>query len=402
MGFSAFFSGSETALFSISSIQQHRLRRETTNKSSLRILRLLESPRRLIVTIIMGNEFVNVSISAIAASTFNQLFPGNKWLPILVMTVTILFLGEITPKSFAISRPMIYSRVISAPLLLFSTLFLPIRFIVEKILDGLTFFTGGYKVEPRPISEAEFRQLTAVGVEQGELDEDEADMIFRVFDLGETTVEHIMTPRTEIFAFPNTANIDEVINKLRVQKYSRVPIFVETIDNVVGILHANDLLRYKLEKQNLPLDRISRPPVYVPGSMKADDMLNRFRKNQSHLAIVVDEFGGTAGLVTLDDVIGELFGELPAERSGEDFTYKICENEEIIIAGPMELDEFGELVQNDFSDEPVETVGGMVFHHFGRLPFRGDIILINNLRFTVLSLKDNRIWRLRIRKGVTK
>ena len=320
-------------------------------------------------------------------------------MPILVMTITILVLGEIMPKSVAISRPMIYSRVVSAPLLLFSTLIFPLRFIVEKVLDLLTFFIGGYKVEPRPISEAEFRQLTAVGVEQGELEEDEADMILRVFDLGETTVEHIMTPRTEIFAIPNIAGIDEVIEKLRVQKFSRVPIYDETIDNVVGILHSNDLLRYKLEEKNPPLDKISRSPVYVPGSMKADDMLNRFRKHQSHLAIVVDEFGGTAGLVTLDDVIGELFDELPAERSGEDFNYRVCDNGDMIIAGGMELDEFGELVHVDFSGAPVETVGGLVLHSFGRLPSRGDIILIDSLRFTVLSLKDNRIWRVRITGG---
>ena len=359
----------------------------------------MDKPQRLIITLLMGNELANISISAVCATIFQSLLPDNRWAPVLIVTMTLMIFGEISPKSLAISRPMEFSRVVSAPLLLFGQAITPVRFFVELIGAGLSRLIGDSSRDRRTITEAEFRQLAHVGLKEGVLEQDEADMIRRVFDLGEITVDTIMTPRKEMVAFPIDTPIPRIIDNLRLHRFSRVPVFEETIDNVVGILHANDLLRQKLTEPATCLEEMCRDPLYIPGSMKADDLIAVFRKHRSHLAIVIDEYGQTAGLVTLDDVLGELFGELLAERADENFTYHVCEDGDLIVAGSMDLDQFGLAVNQSFASEPVETVGGLVFHHFGHIPAKGEVIVIRKLRFTVLSIKENRIWRLRVGKG---
>jgi CBS domain containing-hemolysin-like protein len=395
---SAFFSGSETALFSISSIQKDRMKRKGS-KAGRRILSLLENPRRLIVTILMGNEFVNITLSAISAALFAQLLPGNRWAPVLILTIILLLVGEITPKSIAISRPMIYARTVALPLQAFTFLIFPIRWIVEKVVGILVYLSKVKDIETGSITESELRLLTVVGVEEGEFEKDEAEMILRVFDLDDTPVQQMMTPRTEVIALSSDADIDEALDIIRTHRVSRLPVYDESIDNIIGILHANDLLRHRLQGRALPVGKITRPTFFVPESMKADDLLRRFRSHRLQQAIVLDEFGGTAGLVTIDDLLGELFGELSAERADDDFSYRECENGDWIVAGAMDLDDFGKLTHTDFSTVPMETAGGMVFHQFGHLPSQGDMILIGKFRFTILTIRDNRVWRLRVRKG---
>ena len=348
----------------------------------------------------MGNELVNVSISAISAGLFYAIWKDeNRWAPVIILTIIILIFGEITPKSLAISRPITYSRVVSFPLLIFAILTAPIRFLLMLFVKALSFLFGPQDLTPTAITEAEFRQLTAAGVKEGQLDKEEADMIYRVFDLGDTIVGQIMTPRTEIEALPYTTTLDQAIEKFKTYRFSRMPIYEDTLDNITGVLHANDFLQHKLSKSPPGVKKISRPCIYVPQSMKAADLLRNFRDQRSHLAIVIDEFGGTAGLITLDDVLGELFGELHADKSNEDFTHHICGNGDFIVAGGMPLDQFSEVVNIDFSNEKMETVGGIVFDRFGHLPKRGDSIIIKNLRFSVLKVKENRIWRLRVTRG---
>jgi len=401
LGLSAFFSGSETALFSISAIQRDRLGREKSS-SGKRILFLLKDPRKLIVTILMGNEFVNVSISAISAGVFYAVWQDKyRWAPVIILTVIILIFGEIAPKSVAISRPMFFSRSVSLPLKIFFFLITPARFLIVKLVSSLTSAFGAGNMTPRAINQAEFRQLAATGVKEGQLDKEEADMIYRVFDLGQTAIRQIMTPRTEIEGLPLETTLDDAIIQIKTHHFSRMPIYNQTIDNITGVLHANDLLKHSLSPSPPSMEEISRPCFFVPGSMKGDDLLRNFRDNKSHLAIVIDEFGGTAGLVTLDDVLHELFEELYTDKSSDDFTHRVCDNGELIIAGAMSLSQFGRIVDLDFSNEKMETIGGLVFDRFGHLPERGDIIVIEGLKFTVLKIKENRVWRLRISKGIT-
>ena len=392
---SAFFSGSETALFSLSAIQRDRLGREET-KSSRRILALLSEPRRLIVTLLMGNELVNVSLSAVLAGLFTELLPGNQWAPIVIGTGTLLMLGEITPKSVAISRPMVWSRFASLPLSLFALLITPVRIIIHGIVVAISSIFGTRTIGPEPISEAEFRQLAQVGAEEGTLEEEEADMIIKVFNLAELRVEKIMTPRTEIIAFESTPTVSEALDEIRSQRYSRLPIYDDDLDNIIGVLHVNDLLRHSLGTANPTLGEIARNTIFVPVAMKGDELLQQMKQNQTHMAIVIDEYGGTEGLVTLDDVLGEIFGELPGERAEEEFSYVRTDEGDLIVAGGLPLDEFSELVQIPFESEHVETIGGMVFQRFGHLPKKGEWTFLRGLRFTVLSVRENRIWRLRI------
>jgi magnesium and cobalt exporter, CNNM family len=392
---SGFFSGSETALFSLSAIQKDRLARSGAGYGR-RINALLAKPRRLIVTILMGNEMVNVSISAVSAAVFAVLLPGNRWAPVLIVTAALLIVGEISPKSVAITRPILFSRIISAPLTIFYRLVSPARWIVFGVVVLMDKLTGHPDQNEQSINEEEFRQLALVGFKEGVLARDEAEMIRRVFDLGETTVEKIMTPRTEITALPEDLSTEEAIEMFRTRRRSRLPVYRDTIDDIVGVLHANDILRHKLADQEPKVGQMVRSPLYVPAAMKADEALRLFRQKQTHLAIVIDEYGGTAGLITLDDVLAELFGELLAERADEDFTHHRCENGDLIVAGAMELEDFTEMIGQKFEKDDVETVGGLIFSRFGHLPAKGDKIQIDGLRVTVLSVKENRIWRMRI------
>ncbi len=330
---SAFFAGSETALFSLS-----RLVRETlasrTDRGSRRVLTLLQNPRRLIVTLIVCNELVNVSASSMAATLVSRLLPrvpelGRVMVASGIMIPLILFVGEMAPKSIAIRLGERWAKIIAAPLQICAYVIAPIRLLLSFIAGAVVLALGQRQQAPQGgLREEEFRALVDVGSEEGELETTERRLIHNVFEFGDTTVAKVMTRGEKVFALPYEMPLGRLALAVAQQSFSRVPIYRSSGQgasarraregastagklDVVGILLAKDLVGYQYgHLEGHTIQELLHPPLFVPRNTKCDRLFREFQRRKTHVALVVDEYGHLAGLVTMEDLLEELFGEL--------------------------------------------------------------------------------------------
>ncbi len=319
--FSGFFSGSETALFSLSSIQRERIKR-TGHKKSLLINKLLSRPRKLIVTILIGNDMVNIAASVIAASLFVSFNKDHgEWITLAVMTPVTLIFAEVIPKTLGLTYNERIAPFISAPLYFFSKLIFPLRFILYNISILLSKIAG---FEKRHISTAimedEFRALVDQSHESGEINRAERDLIHNVFEFSDTQAFEIMTPLNEIFSLSEDMTIDRAIKSVQQSRFLRIPVYRNRFDNIVGILYTKDLLKMNPGKYNENekiIQKIYRTPFFVDENIKTDDLFHILKKKRIHIAICINKQGKVTGLLTMDDLLGELFGEIHDEYDRE-------------------------------------------------------------------------------------
>lgn len=312
---SAFFSASETALFSLSRLRLQRLS-QTDPEQGGRVQKLLERPIRAIVTIQIGNEVVNVTASVTMTSFILYLWgPQHAWFSVLLMLPLLLICGELTPKMAAVVHAEKVSRLVARPLELFSALITPLRTVIKKLVT-LCLRTLGVPtaLSPSGISEEDFMVILDVSRQEGVVEPAEHKMIARVLKFAEARVRQVMTPRSDMFCLDVNITFTEAVERVTKAAFSRIPVYQETIDRIVGILHAKDLLRVKAEESlPPPLSSLLHPPFFIPESQRIDTLLKEFRQRQQHMAIAVNEYGGIAGLVTLEDVLEELVGEIVDE-----------------------------------------------------------------------------------------
>ncbi|MBW1823005.1 MAG: HlyC/CorC family transporter [Deltaproteobacteria bacterium] len=318
--FSAFFSGSETALFSLGSIKLFQLKESNHPKSPL-IHELLEKPRRLLISILVGNECINITASAIAASLCISLF-GNqgKWIAIAIMTPLILLFGEVLPKTIAVSNSRKFSLWVAKPISIFSKVIFPVRWVIRSVVDRMaSLFDKQKKREESIFFEEEFKELVEVGHKEGILEKEEREMIHKILRLGDTVVSSIMTPRSDMFTLPYDSDIDDIIKKVKDNHFSRIPIYKHEKNNIVGILNIKDLLTLTNEhnSDSTPISSIIRPPYLVPKDKHVQEVFREFQERNIHLALVVNENGSVIGLFTMEDLLEELFGEIYDEYDEE-------------------------------------------------------------------------------------
>ena len=315
-----FFATSEASLFALGRLRLRRLKEEGHPAHPL-IEHLLSHPRRLIISLLVGNEAVNVAISSLTSSLFIAAWgDGAKWLAIPVVVLGILLLGEVIPKTMGVRYPDKIAPAIAPHVSRFVSLVGPIHWIIRKIVEGAFRLA---RVSPEPpssyLTEEDFKELIETSHREGSLEEQEKHLIHRVFKFSDQVVRNIMTPRAAVFALPLSTRFKEAGEVLRENRFSRVPVYEKSLDRVVGILHAKELLRTWGQKR--PDDRGLRPflrtPHFVPQSKKLDVLFREFQKQRIHLAVVVDEYGKTAGIVTLEDLLEELFGEIYNELDEE-------------------------------------------------------------------------------------
>ncbi|MFQ5847612.1 MAG: hemolysin family protein [Candidatus Methylomirabilales bacterium] len=312
---SAFFSASETALFSLRRLRLQRAS-QTEYERTGEVLTLLERPTRTIVTILIGNELVNVTASVTMTSFVFYLWgPHHAWLSVLLMLPLILIFGELSPKmvAFAYSEPV--SRFVARPLTFFSFLITPVRGVIKRVVDLCLKALGvPSTLSPSGISEEEFKVILDVGREEGVVEPNEHKMIERALAFAEVRVRQVMTPRRDLFCLDVTLSFDEAVARVQEAAFSRVPVYQETVDRIVGILLIKDLLQAKAGGSPLPtLNSLLHPPFFVPETKRIDTLLKEFQRRRQHMAIVVNEYGATAGLVTLEDLLEELVGEIVDE-----------------------------------------------------------------------------------------
>ncbi|MDZ7373831.1 MAG: hemolysin family protein [candidate division KSB1 bacterium] len=405
VGLSAFFSGSETALFSLSELQKRRLEEKGT-AGARRVLELLRKPRLLLTTILVCNTLVNVSAATIAALLSAQLAAvyglSRFWTvaaQVGAVTLILLVFSEVTPKILAAHRNERFALIAAAGLRPIVWALRPITRPIEALPRWFERVLGVSEGEVS-LTSAELRALVDVGEEEGALEEDEKEMIHSIFEFGKTHVREIMVPRIDMVCVERSASVLELVELIKSCGHTRIPVYEGTVDNIIGVIHAKDLLPY-LGKDEVQVDlaQLARPPMFVPESKLIDELLREFQRERSHMAIVVDEYGGTAGLVTLEDVIEEIVGEIQDEYDREVPLYQRLEDGSFLMAAKMDLDEVNEVLGTQLpTDEDYESLGGLILHLTGEVPEEGDQVLYGGLEFTVEKVQKNRIVTVRVRR----
>ena len=400
---SAFFSSSETALFSLNRIQLEQLRRSADPHADL-IERLLSQPRHLIVTILIGNEFVNVAASVISAALVIEVFgSGNKWINLLIMVPVLLLFGEITPKTLAIRHNLAFATAQCRGIDLFARLISPLRWVVRHVADFfITLIVGKERSRANILTEDMVRSLAEEAVGKGALDRHEAVYINRIFDFGDKVVSDVMTPRSQVKYLRADATIEEAARHYRRTNHTKVPVYGDSPGNVVGVLYSRDLLGEGPEADAAAraarrVADIMRPAYFVPETKSVADLFYTFRKRQLSLALTVDEFGGVTGLVTMEDLLECIFGEImsPSELVRQkSLSVEEAAEGSYRIDGAMTIRQFNRVFGVALKSSAVDTIGGVLLDAFGELPAEGMRIVVEDCEFTVESVAGQRIARV--------
>jgi len=404
MGLSAFFSSSETALFSLSSVQIEQMRQN--NHPRLDVLeRLLTQPRRLIMTIIIGNDLVNVSASMISATIVIQLLSEEyKWINLFVMVPILLLVGEITPKTLAIRNNVAFASAESRPIEFFARMVKPLRILVRTVSEWfITLIVGKERSRGNIITEDMVRTLAYEAVGEGVLDRTEAQFIEQIFDFGNKILEDVMTPRSEIFFLQLGNTVPEILQELHRTRHTKIPVFQEHRDNIMGILYARDLLGIDLDeisKESQWFKSLLREPYFVPESKPAAELFDTFRQRRMSCALTVDEYGGVTGLVTMEDLLECIFGDIhsPSDVSPKAYL-KMLSEDRYRIDGAMPIADLNREIGCDLPEDLAETIGGLVLYKFGELPPENASIQISGLHFSVVEVEENRIKELHLEKS---
>jgi len=386
---SGFFASSETALFTLSPIHMNRFGEKKRKLVEI----LVSDPPKLLFTILLGNEIINVMFSTITGGLLS--FHGaNHLISILITTLLLLTFGEISPKTTAVRHPVGVSKIVAGPLLAFSKFASPARSAVQAIGN----FLGITPLKPKPkqIDEEKFRLLVEAGAHTGVLEDYESEMIAKVFDLDTMPVHHIMTPRTEIFALSANLRLFEAASMLSKNPHARVPVIEEAdLDKVIGVLYAVDLLRNQGKKPEPAINSIMRPPLFVPRQKTVADLFWHMRLKRTHFAIVVDEFGGVSGLVTMDDVLREIFGEIRDEHDKQDWEFSKLADGSYLFAGRIDLETAMRLLDIEMMTKDYETIAGMVLDLAGHLPEERESVSFGGWSFSVIKLDGARIQTIK-------
>ncbi|MFH1857490.1 MAG: hemolysin family protein [Candidatus Omnitrophota bacterium] len=393
LGLSGLFSASEMALFSLSRIQLKRLG-DFHRRGHRVILSLLNRPRRTLTTILIGNTLVNVAASALGTSLAIHLLGNAGWgVAVGSMTFLILILGEINPKTIALRNTERVSLFVAPFISFFAYLILPIRRLTRAITDFILDLLTGESTTAEPyISSHELKTLVSIGESEGILDRGERNMLQAVFEFGEIRVGEIMTPRVDIVGCPLGSSSSEVKKILQRAHRSMVSVYEGSLDNIKGVLSAKDFL---LSRQTENWRKLIRPVFYVPEFKKIGDLLLEFQKKQESLAIVIDEYGGTAGLVTLEDILEEIVGEIQNEYDGEELHFQWMDQKTLRVDGKASMRELAEMMDmNLLEEEKRKNVAGFLLSKLGRIPNVGDVFVEVEMHFKVEEMKQNRIRRL--------
>ena len=392
---SGLFSATETALFSLSKIQLRRLKEARPVQSAL-IAQLLDSPRRTLNTILTGNMLVNITISALVTETV-MCVSGQRGLGVSVGLATFLLLvfGEVTPKTFAISHAESFSCFISRPLYLFSKIVSPVCLGWSKIADFFSGRTIGRQYLRQPfLTSEEIRGLVSIGEKGGVISKEEEQMISTVFDFRERYVNEIMTPRVDIVAIDVQQDSLQLEKTLKSSRHSKIPVYKDSVDNILGIIYAKEyLLAPRRDWQSRVL-----PVLFAPETKRIEELLLEFQSKKSYVAIVTDEYGGTSGLVTIEDILEEIVGEIQDEYDTEEKLIVRVDENTVSVSGKTSLYDLNEELNTHFKAKGTETLGGFMIHLFGRIPKSGESIRYRAYVFSVDDVRKHRIRKVTIRK----
>jgi putative hemolysin len=388
---SAFFSGSETALFSLSGFQKKKIQ-SSDPSSFISIDKLLSSPSRTLAIILIGNMIVNITATSIATIFAISVF-GEKGVAVSIvcMTFILLVFGEVTPKTYAIKYPDMFSRFCSKPLDVFGKIVWPLRRLLRITADiFVVVFTRRKNLNPY-ITENELKALMTISRKEGIIDNDEEEMIHSIFELGDRSVDEIMKPRVDIVGCEKNATAGVLIEIMKASKHTKIPIYEGTIDKIIGVIYTKEFML----NQTGNLADFIRKPLYVPETEKIDDIIVQFQSQKTYIAVVLDEFGGTSGIVTLEDALEEIVGEIKDEYDKEQPIIKKEEDGSYTISGKAAIRDINDELDIALPMDQVTTINGLLLLLFEKVPKQGDRVKIKGVEFKVLEVKNNMVIKAR-------
>lgn len=395
---SAVFSASETALMTLSKIRVKQMIQDGV-KGSERVGKLMDDPNKLLSAILIGNNIVNIGASSLMTSLAIDAF-GSKGVGFAtgLMTLLILVFGEITPKTLAANNADKIALKLSRFIEIVSFFLTPFIFILSMVTKFIVKLFGGDLDETHPfITQDELRSIVSVSHSEGILEGDERDMIHNVFDFSDAQVHDVMINRAEMIAVDVDSTYEEVLEVIRNEQFSRIPVYEKTPDNVVGILYVKDLLHLSAENiQNFDLKAIYREPHFTYEFKLTKDLFNEMRNNRIHMMIVLDEYGGTEGIITLEDLIEEIVGEIEDEYDSVEDDIIVVKENEYIVSGNVKLEVINDQIGTHLESEEFDTIAGYVIGLNNKIPELGETIEYENIKFIIEEIDRNKIQKIRI------
>jgi putative hemolysin len=404
---SAFFSGSEVALFSL---DRNKLDLNGNKNLAARyLINLLDAPKRVLVTILIANTVINVGASILGVSIALEIIEITGasqnlvfTLQIISITILIVLLGELLPKIIASKKPLGYSKFAAIPLYWINVILYPVAETLSELIRSLSSrikFNSAKNV----IQHEEFSDLAKISREKGTIIEEEQGLIHSIVSFRRVAVHEIMTPRVDITAVEENTDSEELLRIITSSGHSRIPLYKDDLDQITGFIYAKDvlpLLKDPEKIKNLKLPSIARKAMFIPTTKLISSLMHEFQEKKMHIAIIVDEYGGTAGLVTLEDILEEIIGEIRDEYDKEENPVTKINDSTYLVLGKLSIEELNELLNTEIKseDDDFETVGGLILNYAGDIPKEGYNFQMENFRFTVKEVQKKRINKVLVEK----
>lgn len=404
----AILSSSEVAFIAANRIKLKHLA-EQGNKKAGTVLKIREEHDRLFSAVILSGNLFTVLATSVGTVLSLELFgPDHADTGIFVstamMTLLTVVFGELAPKTFAVNHAERIALMMARPIKLYIKIISPLVFIFNHLSNMLIRLTGG-KVGSTPqfLTEEEMKSMISIGEEEGAIEKEEKKMLHNVFEFGDKSVSEAMVPRTEVAAIPEDAVVADVLDLVNEKGYSRYPVIRENVDNITGMLYVKDILRKMAKEDVTPQTKITglvRDAYYIPESKMVTSLLDDMQKNKFQIAVVIDEYGGTAGIITLEDMIEEIVGGLQDEFEAieAEKEVEIVDESTFVVSGSTSIDEINSLVGLQLDSEEFNTIGGFLFGLFGHLPKVGEQVKFRNVRLLILEMESKKIEKIKITK----
>lgn len=400
--FIAILSSSESSFIAVNKIRIRSLMEKGDSRAKA-VQKILDEHDKLFSAVILsGNLFTILATSIGTALALKYFGEDGIIIAIIIMTFLTVVFGELAPKTFAVAHSEKVSLLLARPVAFYIRLISPLVWIFKITSNLIIRMLGGKKKSVSPfVTEEEIKTMINIGEEEGTLEEEERQMLHKVFEFGDKVVTEAMVPRTEIVSIPDDSTVGDALKLVLEEGYSRYPVIKENIDSVTGILYVKDIVKQMAQgkiQNYTPITEIVREAYYIPENKMVTELLDEMQKKKIQIAIVMDEYGGTAGLITLEDIMEEIVGGLQDEfeaMEGEK-EVEIIDERTFIVAGQTGLDEINELVGVELASQDFHTIGGFVFGLFRRLPKVGEQVRYHNLRFLILEMEDRKISKIKI------
>ena len=400
--FAAFLAMAETSVTRMGRVKALHLDQEK-KRGAGSLVKIVEDPAPYMNVILLLTLLTHITATVLAtALALRRLDDAGETIAVVLMTMLIFVFAELTPKTYAVQFTDRAALAMAPVIYLFGRVLRPVSNLLLLISNGLMVLLPGKPLPKGPfISEEEIRHLVDVAEEEEEIEEEERELIHSIFEFGDTVVREVMVPRPDMVAIRADATMDEALEKIIEAGYSRIPIFEGDTDNIIGVLYAKDLLKRVHEgKKDVRLSSIGRAPTFVPEQKKVSELLREMQDQRVHMSIVVDEYGGTAGLVTIEDLLEEIVGEIVDEYDKEEPLVEPIDENTIRVDAKMQIDEVNELLDVELPHDEWDTVGGLVFGLTGRVPIAGEVVRYDSLEFTTERVTGRRIQKVVIAKHI--